>query len=102
MVNALRYKIYKETIEAAINRYSHAHWDSYWKPGIENEVYELMATGHEYFTEYFTQKERDCMKDLVRDGLWLTNQDGEILLHRFSIGGVVYDPAFDSRVNGAD
>ena len=100
MVNILRYKIYKETVENAIRRYSEDHWCAGWYSGVEEDVYNLMKTNDPYFMKYFTTIERSHMQDLDREGMWVVWKNGEVLLTKSHSSTEYMD--YDNCVNGAD
>lgn len=101
MVNTFRYKIYKESTENAIRRYSEAHYAASWFMNIENEVYSHIVNNTPFIHQFFTYHEICYMRDLIREGLWVKWINGEVLLTRNKPQQEEYFD-YDTCVNGAD
>jgi hypothetical protein len=109
MVNTLRYKILKETTENAIRRYSETTYAAAWLNLVEDEVYyQIKLNDWQYVNNFYTTLEVQCMRDLIREGMWVKWVDGEIRLCRCGLKhmGTPFEldeyADYDNHVNGAD
>jgi hypothetical protein len=101
MVNTLRYKIMTESVVNAIGRYSQEFYAATWLELVEDEVFYQVSLDDSIIYDFYTTHELACMKDMIREGLWVKWREGQPRLYRWKKMSI-QEIDFDNCINGAD
>jgi hypothetical protein len=105
MTQIYRLQALKNKIEKAISSYSEVFYASQWKDNIEVEILEGVIDDDPIVVSQFDNDELSAMRELMREGLWLTHSEQEnavVLTKKFMnrLGDLPIN--FDNITNGAD
>ena len=64
-------KYLKETVEAAISRYSQENYASRWYGGIENKILQMAQSGTKELSNHFDETQCLAIRTLIRRGYWV-------------------------------
>jgi hypothetical protein len=105
MTQIYRLQALKNKIEKAISSYSEVFYASKWKDNIEVEILEGLLDDDPIVVSQFDNDELIAMKELMREGLWLTyshQEDAVVLTKKFMNRLSNLPINFDNITNGAD
>ena len=102
MTQIYRLQALKNKIEKAITSYSETFYAAKWAKNIEVEILEGFIDNDPIVVSQFDNDELIAMKELLREGLWLTYTDEGVVLTKKYADRVGDALNFDNIINGAD
>jgi len=102
MTQIYRLQALKNKIEKAITSYSETFYAANWAKNIEVEILEGVIDNDPVVVSQFDNDELIAMKELLREGLWLTHTNEGVVLTKKYADRVGNTLNFDNIINGAD